>query len=156
MNFNIGAPMNGQAVKYLVVHCADTPPSMKRVDAEEIDRWHRQRGWLGIGYHFVIRRDGAIEEGRPINRVGAHVEGHNAESIGICLAGGRAEKSTEPEDNFTDEQKIALAGLLAKLLREFPRAEIVGHRDLNPHKACPSFDVKTWWHETYAAPGVGE
>lgn len=155
MNYNIGAALNGQAVKYLVVHCADTPASMK-VDAALIDRWHRERGWLGIGYHYVIRRDAVVEEGRPITKIGAHVENHNHESIGICMAGGRAAKGEAPENNFTDEQFIALAALLGKLLREFPRAQIVGHRDLNPAKACPSFDASKWWHETVAAPEVGQ
>jgi N-acetylmuramoyl-L-alanine amidase len=155
MTYNIGGALNGQAVKYLVVHCADTPPTMK-VDAAVIDRWHKQRGWLGIGYHFVIRRDGAIEECRPIDRMGAHVEGYNHESIGICMAGGRAAKGEAPEQNFTDDQYVSLATVLGRLLREFPRAQIVGHRDLNPNKACPSFDVKTWWHETVAGPEVGQ
>lgn len=148
------APLSGQAVKYLVVHCSATSPKVN-VDRAMIDRWHRERGWLCIGYHFVIKRDGTVEIGRQTTEVGAHVEGHNHESIGVCMAGG-VDAKNNPEQNFTDEQYVSLATLLGKLLREFPRAEIVGHRDLNPNKACPSFDAKTWWHETYAAPEVGE
>jgi N-acetylmuramoyl-L-alanine amidase len=135
--------MEAGEVKYLVVHCSATPPTMY-VDAAVIDRWHRQKGWRGIGYHFVIKRNGAVENGRPLEMVGAHVEGYNAESIGICMAGG-TDLTGRPEDNFTPPQFKSLATMLDRLLILFPKARIVGHRDLNPKKACPSFDVKAWW-----------
>lgn len=143
-----------ESVKYLVVHCADTYARMTKVDAREIDRWHRQRGFLRIGYHFVIKRDGTLQEApdcRPLTMIGAHVEGYNDKSIGICLVGGRGDND-QPEDNFTLDQKAELALLLEWLLKKYPKAEIVGHRDLNPHKACPSFDVKLWWHNTVIDP----
>lgn len=148
------AKLQAQNVAYIVVHCSATPPQVK-VDRAVIDRWHRERGWLGIGYHFVIKRDGTVETGRPLTDVGAHVEGFNEKSVGICLAGG-TDEALKPQDNFTDEQRISLATTLKAMLREFPRAQIVGHRDLNKNKACPSFDVAKWWHETVAAPEVGE
>lgn len=148
------APLAASAVKYLVVHCSATPPKM-RVDRDMIDRWHRERGWLGIGYHFVITRDGVVQKGRELDAVGAHVEGHNHESIGICLAGGvDTSLPAKPEANFTGDQYHALAMLLSTLLQQFPKAQIVGHRDLNPNKACPSFDAGKWWHETVVDPGV--
>ena len=62
---------------YIVIHCSATKPSMDHVDAKEIDRWHRQRGWRKIGYHWVIRRDGIVEEGRELGEVGAHARGFN-------------------------------------------------------------------------------
>lgn len=123
----------------IVVHCADTPPSMD-VRAADIDRWHKERGWKGIGYHFVIRRDGVVEPGRPIDTPGAHVEGHNAYSIGICMAGGKG----TPGD-FTAQQWTALHALVSAFTRVYPDAVVLGHRDLNPGKACPTFDVKEWW-----------
>lgn len=146
------AKLNEHAVKYLVVHCSASPPKVK-VDRNVIDRWHRERGFLCIGYHFVIRRDGVVEKGRELDEVGAHVEGHNSESLGVCLAGG-VDVNLKPEANFTDEQHTALATLLSTLLKTYTRAEIVGHCQLNPNKACPSFDVPKWWHETVAAPDV--
>lgn len=140
------------AVKFLVVHCSASPPKVK-VDRNVIDRWHRERGFLCIGYHFVIRRDGVVEKGRELDEVGAHVAGHNAESIGICLAGG-VNAEMKPEDNFTDDQYAALALVLRDLLKTYTRAAIVGHTQLDPKKACPSFDVPKWWHETVAAPDL--
>lgn len=153
----MGAPLKPENVRYLVVHCSATPAKMQ-VDRALIDRWHRDRGWLGIGYHFVIRRDAAVEVGRPISDVGAHVEDHNAESVGICMAGGLAPDAKTPENNFTADQLDALYQLLTLLLQSFPKAQIVGHRDLSKDlngdgvitpnewfKACPSFDVPAWW-----------
>ncbi len=145
-------PLTADNVKYLVVHCSATPPKAK-VDAREIDRWHRMRGFLRIGYHYVIKRNGQVEQGRPITDPGAHVEGYNHESIGVCLAGGVNEKNV-PEDNFTLDQKAALGALLVTLKALFPKAEVIGHRDLNPNKACPSFDAKAWWAETCEPKGT--
>lgn len=135
-------------VRFLVVHCADTPASMTKVDAATIDRWHRQKGWLRIGYHFVIKRDGTIQRDpdcRPLTVPGAHVQNHNHESLGICMVGGRAATGEGPENNFTPAQFRSLEAVLRELLVQFPKAEIVGHCDLNQYKACPSFDVKAWW-----------
>lgn len=128
--------------KYLVVHCAATKPTMD-IGLREIRQWHRERGWLDIGYHFVIRRDGTVETGRPHDVIGAHVEGHNYESLGICMAGGIDAKG-KPENNFTPAQFESLRALLDKLKADYPSAKIVGHRDLDPKKACPSFDVASW------------
>lgn len=137
--------LDPQKVKYLVVHCAETTATMD-VGAKEIDRWHRQRGWLKIGYHFVIRRNGVVETGRKIDEIGAHVEGYNATSVGVCMVGGAKEVNGKLEDdtNFTPEQWNTLVQLLLKLREMFPHAEIVGHHDLNPHKTCPTFNVKAW------------
>lgn len=131
-----------ETTKYLVVHCAATKPSMN-IGLREIRQWHRERGWLDIGYHFVIRRDGTVEQGRPQDVIGAHVEGHNYESLGICLVGG-IDASGKPENNFTQSQFASLRILLAQLKGDYPSAQIVGHRDLDPKKACPSFDVASW------------
>lgn len=143
-------------VRLLVVHCSATRPTQD-IGAKEIDAWHRQAGWLKIGYHFVIRRDGTVEKGRELNEVGSHVRGHNSNSIGICLVGG-VDAQLKPEDNYTPAQKEQLLDLLRQLTLMFPHAEIVGHRDLSPDrnkdgrvtpeewlKACPSFDVRAWW-----------
>lgn len=128
--------------KFLVVHCAATKPTMD-IGLREIRQWHRERGWLDIGYHYVIRRDGTVEVGRPQDVIGAHVEGHNSESLGICMAGG-IDASGKPENNFTAAQFESLRALLDKLKADYPSARIVGHRDLDPKKACPSFDVASW------------
>tara|TARA_R110000824_G_scaffold69297_3_gene178620 strand:+ start:11611 stop:11994 length:384 start_codon:yes stop_codon:yes gene_type:complete len=113
------------------------------IGAREINNWHIDRGWSGIGYHFVVRRDGTVENGRAINQVGAHCKGFNSESIGICLVGGRGDQG-QPEDNFTESQMETLGFLIDSLEGDYPDADVFGHNDLNPHKFCPSFDVHDW------------
>lgn len=141
MNLKRLDPIN---VNYLVVHCSASVPSL-RTGAAEIDRWHRQRGWLKIGYHYVIKVDGTLEQGRALDEVGAHVEGYNSQSIGICLVGG-VDKTGAAVDNFTADQMERLALLLSDLLGVFPAARVVGHRDFpGVRKACPCFDVQQWW-----------
>ena len=109
--------------------------------AAQIDTWHRQRGFhLGIGYHYVVRRNGEVEVGRPEWMVGAHCKNHNAHSIGVCYEGGLDIRG-QPADTRTPQQKAALRQLLAELHGRYPRALIVGHHDLNPQKACPCYDV---------------
>lgn len=125
----------------VVVHSSATPPSMD-IGRAEIDRWHRQRGWLMIGYHYVIRRDGEVELGRPVMDPGAHALGYNSESIGICLVGG-VDDDHKPDDNFTDEQHESLVHLHKTLTMQFPEAEWVGHNEL-ADTSCPSFDVQEW------------
>lgn len=114
---------------------------MQQSSAKKINEWHHDRGFQnGIGYHYVVRRDGSIELGRPLEMIGAHVVGHNRHSIGICYEGG-LNSFGEDADTRTPEQKVTLRKLLEELHRKFPKALIVGHRDLNPGKRCPCFDV---------------
>ena len=139
-----------EAIRYIVVHCAATPPDMD-IGAKEIDLWHRQRGWAGIGYHYVIRRDGTLELGRPLNRPGAHAQGFNLLSWGICLVGGvtAAGALGKPEANYTPAQMFTLKDTIRYLEALAPQAQVLGHRDLpSPHarlKDCPCFDVQAWW-----------
>lgn len=137
----------------LVVHCSATHGD---VSVRDIAQWHRDRGFEDIGYHFVIRRSGALEKGRPVEMIGAHVQGYNHSSVGICLVGGLDEKGN-PQNNFTDPQFLALAALLKNLRVKYAATRIVGHRDLSPDlnhdgivepkewiKYCPCFDVTSW------------
>lgn len=137
-------------VRYLVVHCAATPADMD-IGAKEIDLWHRQRGFFSIGYHTVIRRNGKLEQGRPIDRPGAHAVGFNEYSLAVCLVGGckRGEGGALITDNnFTPAQFDSLASVLRTWQALYPNAKIVGHCDLpSKHsklKDCPSFDVAAW------------
>ena len=133
-------------IEHLVVHCAATKPQMD-VGVEEIRRWHKDRGWSDVGYHYVIRRSGEVEKGRPDDVVGAHVAGHNARTIGVCLVGG-IDEDGHPEPNFTPDQFNSLRELLVDLQKRYDVHDegIVGHRDFPAvGKACPSFDVQRWW-----------
>jgi N-acetylmuramoyl-L-alanine amidase len=130
---------------YIVIHCSQTRPSQKEVDVRTIDKWHRLRGWLKIGYGGVIKRDGTYEQGRDDNAVQAHVKGYNHTSFGLCLVGGANEEDWKlPEDNFTAEQWETLKAQLTRLVELYPNARIVGHYDLDKNKTCPNFDVQNY------------
>lgn len=132
-------------ISHIIIHCADTYADMD-IGSEEIRRWHVARGWDDIGYHFVIRRSGALEGGRDIDgdgrileEVGAHTLGYNQNSIGICLVGGN------PDFNFTLQQLTTLRGLINTLHHMYPDAEVCGHRDKDGQKQCPGFDVASFF-----------
>ena len=127
--------------KLIIVHCSATPPKMD-IGRKEIHQWHLNKGWAGIGYHYVIRRDGAVELGRDIEETGAHTEGYNAVSVGVCLVGGVNDKKI-PEANYTEAQWKTLVTLLKKLKKKYPSARIIGHNEV-AKKACPSFNVQKW------------
>lgn len=144
-------------VKYLFFHTAAA--GMRNVDAAVIDRWHRGRGWKGIGYHYVIiddrhdgKPDGLVEQGRPEDRIGAHVLEMNGVSLGVCCV-GHGDRS-----DFTPAQKQSLVRLLARLARRYdvPVKNILGHREVNglvdrglapgsarTSKSCPGRMVST-------------
>lgn len=126
-------------IEEIIVHCSATAEG-KDYTVKDIDRWHKARGWKGIGYHYVVYRDGSIHEGRPECEVGAHCSGHNTHSIGVCYIGGCDKDGKTPKDTRTEAQKKSLIILLKMLKREYPKATIHGHRDFAP-KACPSFDA---------------
>lgn len=130
---------------YIVVHAADTYERMD-IGVREIRQWHKANGWLDVGYHFIIRRDGTVEEGRAHDQIGSHVRGKNSTSVGICLVGGKGDDN-KPVNNFTDAQFAALEIVLTRMQNEYTQAKIVGHKDLDSGKACPCFDVASWLYE---------
>ena len=125
-------------IKYIVIHCSDTPNG-KHFDAIDIHNWHKERKFDGIGYHAVILIAGSIQQGRPEYWVGAHVRGHNENSLGVCLIG---------KTEFDKEQWCSLATLIEFWKKDRPDAIVLGHRDFPcVHKNCPGFDVKEWWEQ---------
>ncbi|MXR36727.1 N-acetylmuramoyl-L-alanine amidase [Craterilacuibacter sinensis] len=156
-------------IKLIVIHCAASPngKQLAKNDGRQsaagiIDVWHSRRGFkrqadaiarfnpnlTSIGYHFVLDTDGRKSLGRALDEVGAHAQGHNANSIGICLVG---------TDRYTRAQWDALHSLVKALQAQYPTARITGHRDLSPDlngdgqitpnewtKTCPGFDVAAW------------
>lgn len=129
-------------VREIFVHCSDSPYGSAHV----IDGWHRARGWDGIGYHYVIGNgrpgpsaydaefDGFVECGRDPSRIGAHVRGRNAESLGVCVVG---------RSDFTLRQKAALLGLLADLCLHYrvPVENVRGHYEVDAGKTCPNISM---------------
>ena len=131
-------------ISKIIIHCAATRPSSD-IGAAEIRRWHIEgNGWSDIGYHGVIRRDGTLESGRPMDQAGAHTSGQNKDSIGLCLAGGVKEDGKTPENNFTPEQWKTLERVVKELVKRFPGVTVHGHNEF-ANKACPCFDAKAWW-----------
>ncbi len=135
-------------MKHVVVHCSDTPNGRHHT-AEDIHRWHREFGWAGIGYHYVILLDGTVEKGRPDFWEGSHCRGHN-EKLGICLIG---------RDKFTEAQEEALLFLLTRLGFDGTPStykKLFSHYELDSKKTCPNFDVRAWWSTPYLWPLLEE
>ena len=128
-------------IKWIILHCADTEAG-RDFTVMDIDRWHKRRGWVAVGYHFVITLDGTLQQGRVLEAVGAHCFHYNQESIGICYIGGR--RNGAFCDTRTPAQCATMERCVRHLLQRFPEAVVCGHHDLNAGKACPCFDVATW------------
>ena len=106
----------------------------------EIDRWHRDRRFRMIGYHYVVDRDGTVAKGRDEDDPGAHVKGHNHGTIGIALVGGLGGKSNDPfSDNYTSEQRQAVWKLLRDIAKRTDLRKVTGHNDYTNLKECPCF-----------------
>ena len=134
-----GMTKSKRTINEIIVHCSATPEG-KDFTVEDITRWHKQRGFTTIGYHYVVYRDGSVHDGRDVNVSGAHCTGHNSHSIGVCYIGGLASDGKTAKDTRTDSQKSSIIKLLKDLKRLYPSAKIRGHRDF-ANKACPSFDA---------------
>ena len=127
-----------RAINEIIVHHSASGSAVTTV--ERIDQWHKERGWSGIGYHYVVRLDGSIEYGRMVDKVGAHCKGHNKSSIGICYIGG-CDSDMNAKDTRTPQQIASMLELIRILKKLHPRVEVFGHRDFST-KECPSFDAK--------------
>jgi hypothetical protein len=147
-------------VNEIIVHCSATQPNWMhgqplKAKVNEIRRWHRARGWSDIGYHYVIDRDGKISVGRPVEKTGAHVKGHNRGTIGVCLLGGHGSfADDEFSDNFTIAQEKALRSFLDDLKRKYQITKVSGHNQYAP-KACPGFNVPIWLRKEQEAKPKG-
>ena len=127
-----------RSIEKIVVHVADTPDTLD-IGAAEIRQWHtdpkpRGNGWSDIGYHKVVRKGGAIEDGRPEERSGAHVAGYNSDSLAICWVG---------RNDCQDVQKEAMAEQIFKWLDQhnLNTDKVLGHYELAAGKTCPNLDM---------------
>ena len=129
-------------IEEIIIHCSATPKG-RHTTVEDIDRWHRDRGFKGIGYHYVIYLDGSIHKGRDESVVGAHCALRNSKSIGICYIGGCEKVGNRliAKDTRTPEQKEALMTLLRDLVTRYPGATLHGHNEFSD-KTCPCFNVQ--------------
>jgi N-acetylmuramoyl-L-alanine amidase len=146
-------------ISEIIIHCTATRPEWRADDptsakVAEVRRWHvEDRGWKDIGYHFLIDRDGTVAKGRPLEQVGAHVQGHNTGTIGVSLIGGHGSSADDPfERHFTTKQDKALRKLIADLRKQFPAiTKVTGHNQY-ANKACPGFQVSRWLAPTATPP----
>ena len=136
----ISVKKSRRRIDAIVVHCTASKPDVD-LTAQDVRTMHKRQGWSDIGYHYLIRLDGRIELGRDVDIIGAHVEGHNAHTIGVCYVGG-LDRNGKPYDTRTENQKASLLSLLMMLRKTYPKAVIKGHRDYpNVKKACPCFNA---------------
>ena len=148
-----------KSIQYLVIHCTATPEG-REVSADEIRRWHTApvsqggRGWKQVGYTDMVHLDGSVER-LVNNNEDAQVDswevtngaaGYNSVSRHIVYVGG-CDKAGKPKDTRTEAQREALKRYVEDFHARFPQIRIVGHHELNPGKACPSFDVGKWLRE---------
>lgn len=133
-----------RAITEIIIHCTATPEG-KDYTIDDVRRWHKDRGFSDVGYHYVIGRHGEVWEGRDVDIQGAHCAagGHNRNSIGVCYVGGISSLNGKAKDTRTLAQKAAMLNLLNELLETYPNAKIYGHHDFERNKDCPCFDAKT-------------
>jgi len=128
-------------INKIILHCTATPEGRQH-DVADIRRWHLKRGFNDIGYHYLIHIDGTIEEGRPLNKQGAHCSGENKGSIGLCYVGGMSNDMKKAKDTRTQAQKDSLIKLMHELIYKYNKdMTIHGHNEY-ANKACPSFNVQ--------------
>ena len=129
------------SISTIIIHCSATPPD-RDVSVQDIDSWHRKRGFDEIGYHYFVDIHGSVHKGRALDRVGSHARRHNMNSIGICYAGG-CDHDLLPLDTLTELQHEAITALILGLglILQKPLS-VIGHNEVS-QKACPSFDVQT-------------
>lgn len=146
-------PLKPKDVTFIVVHCTASKEGQD-LDISDIERMHKNRGFRTVGYHYLIKLDGTIQDGRPTNVWGAHVRGYNDKSIGIAYVGG-VDENGKAKDTRTEPQIASIVMLLQDLKKKFPNAKVLGHRDLSPDldgdgvvekhewlKECPCFNVR--------------
>jgi N-acetylmuramoyl-L-alanine amidase len=134
--------MGERRISKVILHCSATPDTVEggKYGFKQINEWHEENGWLdkasGIscGYHYIVRRDGLIEFGRPESSPGSHCRGHNAHSIGICTI------STARLSLLQLESLVTLCMTISQRLR-IPVREFYGHYEYNSNKTCPGHDM---------------
>jgi len=127
----------------LILHCTATRFDHD-VTIDDIRVWHVARGWKREGYHFLIRLDGTIERGRPVDMIGAHAKGFNRTSLGLAYAGG-IDKDGNATNTMSRDQTDAMFVLIDSLAVVFGQLKLIGHNDVTDRKTCPNFDVSEWW-----------
>ena len=122
----------------IILHCADTRTN-QNFSVDQVRDWHLQKGWSNIGYHYYIKLNGSLYDGRPISQKGAHCKGYNYGSVGICLEGGNNDNG-DMWDKPTESQISTLKKLVYSLRKDYGDLTLHGHYEFSK-KTCPNFDV---------------
>ncbi|MCK5605118.1 N-acetylmuramoyl-L-alanine amidase [Candidatus Pacearchaeota archaeon] len=125
-------------IKKLIIHCTDSDDSLD-IGFREINSWHHKNGWksksgISCGYHFIIRKDGSIEQGRPQKEVGAHSYGQNRSSLGIVWVGRK---------DFNMRQNKSMRALIRGLMFKYNLSvtDVYGHYEFTDKKTCPNINM---------------
>ena len=134
-----GMFMSPDSVSFIIIHCSATRETQDYTP-EQLKHDHLARGFIDVGYHYYIRKDGTVTQHRRLNEVGAHCRPFNRCSIGVCYEGG-LDVNGKPKDTRTLKQRASLIGLLLQLHQQFPKAVIRGHNEMPgaTPKACPCY-----------------
>jgi len=128
-------------IKFIFLHCTATPQS---TTVESIlNYWSKVKGWNRVGYHYLIEPDGNVNKLEELEEIVWGVKGFNSRSVHISYIGG-VDEVNKPLDNRTTKQIEKQIELLKELCGRYPKAQILGHNEVNNNKACPSFDVQSW------------
>jgi N-acetylmuramoyl-L-alanine amidase len=140
-------------IRFIVVHCTAGNQDQRTTDIKAY--WANVLGWKSYGYHYLINKNGSVEQLTDISKPTNGVRGFNSSSIHVCYKGGQ-----KGVDNRTHEQKASMLNLIKTLKKQFPEAVVCGHRDFSPDKnkdgiidkrdwikLCPCFDVKQFCKE---------
>lgn len=145
-------------INEIIIHCTATRPKWwddksPQEKVEEIRRWHvEDNKWQDIGYHYLIDRGGEVIKGRPVQKVGAHVKGHNSGTIGISLFGGHGSTAEDNfEDNFTKPQEQSLRQLICDLRKKYQDINKISGHNQYAARACPGFSVPDWFAQKPAS-----
>lgn len=131
-------------ISKIIVHVTDSPDSLD-IGVKEVRSWHtdpppKGNGWSDIGYHFLVKRDGVMEIGRPVEKAGAHCKGHNSNSVAICWV-GRAKPTTVQYQSLLNTTRLLMQ------VYGISKADVYGHRELAPGKDCPALDMDKFRRE---------
>lgn len=130
-------------INRIIIHCSATKADHD-IDVSDVRQWHLDRGWSDIGYHYFVDIRGNGFKGRPLERIGAHVKGHNHDSVGICYAGGIGDDG-KPKDTLTDSQRRKIEQYIKAIRAVFGEGVSVHGHNEYANKACPSFKVDKYF-----------
>ena len=146
--------------QYIIWHHSGGPEGKPAPTWADVTRWHEARGWRTVGYHFGVTPDGAIERGRDVSEAGAHVQGLNDRSVGVCLL-GNFDHGQVPTEQFLAAVEITR---VLQLIYGISHERVLGHRETGPlvpveqrtKKQCPGRHIDMGAVRSRLLQSIGE